>query len=53
MAQNSDVYDVVYGPDFVADQIRGLRDAGVCDGYMTWNAASSFYKYEQYAEVLD
>jgi len=53
MAQNSDVYDVVYGPDFVADQIKGLRDAGVCDGYMTWNAASSFTKYSQYADVLD
>ncbi len=53
MAQNSDGYDIVYGPDEVAAQIKALKDAGVGDGYMTWNAGSSTYKYEQYAPILD
>ena len=34
-----------YGPDEVAAQIRGLRDAGCTGGYMTWNSASSLDKY--------
>lgn len=53
MAQNSDPYDVVYGPKFVKDQIDGLTYAGINDGYMTWNSASDLYKYEQYIEVFD
>ena len=53
MAQNSDPYDVVYGSSEIAAQIDGLRRAGVDDGYLTWNAAGSLYKYEQYASVLD
>ena len=35
----------VYGPDQVAAQIRGLRDAGCTGGYITWNAGSSLDKY--------
>lgn len=53
MAQNSDVYEVFYDESFVKAQIDGLRDAGVLDGYMTWNAASSISKYYSYASVLD
>ena len=34
-----------YGPDQVAAQIRGLRDAGCTGGYMTWNSAASLDKY--------
>ena len=34
-----------YGPNEVAAQIRGLRDAGCTGGYMTWNAAASLDKY--------
>jgi len=34
-----------YGPNQVAAQIRGLRDAGCTGGYMTWNAGSSLDKY--------
>jgi len=34
-----------YGPTEVADQIRGLRDAGCTGGFMTWNAACSISKY--------
>jgi len=34
-----------YGPNEVAAQIRGLRDAGCTGGYMTWNANASIDKY--------
>ena len=34
-----------YGPEEVAAQIKGLRDAGCTGGYMTWNAGSSLDKY--------
>ena len=34
-----------YGPDEVAAQIRGLRDAGCTGGFMTWNPTSSVEKY--------
>ena len=53
MAQNSDPYDIEYTPDFIADQINGLKDAGVFDGYLTWNASSSINKYYSYADVLN
>ena len=35
----------VYGANEIADQIRGLRNAGCTGGYMTWNASSSIGKY--------
>ena len=53
MAQNSDPYDVVYTAEFVKGQIDGLSDSGINDGYMTWNSASSLYKYDQYIDVFD
>ena len=53
MAQNSDPYEVTYGPDKIKDQLDGLKQAGVYDGFLTWNAASSLSKYEQYIDVLD
>ncbi len=53
MAQNSDVYEVFYDESFIKAQIDGLREAGVLDGYMTWNAASSISKYYSYASVLN
>lgn len=34
-----------YGPDEIAAQIKGLRDAGCTGGFLTWNAASSIDKY--------
>ena len=52
-AQNSDAYDVVYDASFIEAQIDGLKSAGVMDGYLTWNASSSFSKYWQYCDVLD
>ena len=53
MAQSSDPYDVEYTPDFIEDQIQGLKDAGVFDGYLTWNAGSSISRYSSYIDVLD
>lgn len=53
MAQSSGVYDIEYTPDFIEDQIDGLKDAGVMEGYLTWNAASSMAHYEEYADVLN
>lgn len=34
-----------YGPEEVAAQIQGLRDAGCTGGFMTWNGKSSIDKY--------
>ncbi|MBR5341697.1 MAG: hypothetical protein IK151_07215 [Erysipelotrichaceae bacterium] len=53
MAQNSDPYEVYYDESFIKAQIDGLRNAGVCDGYLTWNAASSLSKYESYISAFD
>ena len=53
MAQDSDPYEVYYGPDFIKAQIDGLKEADVFDGFMTWNAASSISKYWSYSEVLN
>ncbi len=53
LAQNSGAYDVYYGAEQIAAQIRGLRNAGVDDGYLTWNAASDAAKYVTYVDVLD
>lgn len=36
-----------YGPEEVAAQIRGLREAGCAGGYMTWNSSSSPAKYRK------
>lgn len=35
-----------YGPNEIAAQIKGLRDAGCTGGFMTWNAVSSYDKYQ-------
>ncbi len=45
------VYDSIvdgtpYDASMVAAQIRGLTDAGVLDGYITWNAAASVARYD-------
>lgn len=36
-----------YGPDELAAQIKGLRDAGCTGGFMTWNSGSSLDKYRE------
>ena len=53
MAQNSDSYGVTYDAAMVKDQIDALKEADVYDGFMTWNAASSLNKYEQYIDILE
>ncbi len=53
MAQDSDPYEVYYDPGFIQQQIQGLRNAGVCDGYMTWSASSNLNRYWHYSSVLD
>ncbi len=36
-----------YGPDEIAAQIKGLRDAGCTGGFMTWNGSASLDKYRE------
>ena len=36
-----------YGPNEIAAQIEGLRDAGCTGGYITWNAESDLEKYRE------
>lgn len=43
---------IEYDDEKIADQIQGLYDAGLDDGYMTWNSASSLSKYEQIAPAF-
>lgn len=40
---------VVYGEQKIADQAKALVDAGLTGGFITWNSASSIYKYRQIA----
>ena len=37
---------VTYGADEVEKEIRGLYDAGLTGGYMTWNSGSSLTKFK-------
>ena len=41
-----------YGPEELAAQIRGLRDSGCTDGFMTWNFISDMDKYRQIVPVF-
>lgn len=43
---------IEYDDKKIADQIQGLYDAGLDDGYMTWNSGSSLSKYEQIAPAF-
>jgi len=38
---------VIYDADKISDQVQALYDAGLTGGFITWNSASSLYKYEQ------
>lgn len=38
---------VIYDSTKIADQVQALYDAGLNGGFITWNSASSIYKYEQ------
>ena len=52
LAQNSATYGTVYDAAKITAQIDALEKAGVNDGYMTWNAASSPVKYKQYQKAF-
>jgi hypothetical protein len=43
---------IEYDHEKVSDQIRGLYDAGLTGGYMTWNAGSSLEKYKSLAPAF-
>ena len=38
---------VIYDANKISDQVQALYDAGLNGGFITWNSASSIYKYEQ------
>ena len=42
-----------YGVHEVTEEIRGLRDAGLTGGYMTWNGSSDISKYRELAEAFN
>ena len=38
---------VIYGASKISEQAKALVDAGLTGGFITWNSASSLYKYNQ------
>ncbi len=44
---------IVYGATQIAEQIRGLYDAGLTDGYITWLATSSLERYKVLAPAFE
>ena len=38
---------VIYDAKKISDQVQALYDAGLTGGFITWNSASSLYKYGQ------
>lgn len=43
---------IVYDDAKISDQIRGLYEAGLDGGYMTWNSGSSLQKYTEIAPAF-
>lgn len=43
---------VVYGASKISDQAKALVDAGLKGGFITWNSASSLYKYNQIKDAF-
>ena len=43
---------IVYDSSKIADQIKGLYDAGLSDGYMTWNSSSNINKYKSISSAF-
>lgn len=39
----------VYGAEEVYQQVKGLKDAGLGSGFITWNSGSNYSKYQQIA----
>ena len=42
----------IYGPNEIAAQIQGLKDAGLGTGFITWNGVSSYSKYQEIAPAF-
>ena len=42
----------VYGPNEIEGQIKGLKDAGLLGGYLTWNAGSNITKYKNLSSAF-
>ena len=38
---------IVYDASKISDQIKGLYDAGLTGGFITWNSSSSYNKYKE------
>ena len=44
---------ITYDNQKISDQIKGLYDAGLKNGYITWNSGSSIYKYKSLIESFN
>ena len=44
---------IIYDNDKISDQIKGMYDAGIKKGYITWNSGSSIYKYKSLMDALN
>lgn len=44
--------NIEYNSDRIYEQIKGLYDAGLTGGYMTWNSSSSLNKYNSVAPAF-
>ena len=44
---------ITYDNNKVSDQIKGMYDAGIKTGYITWNSGSSIYKYKSLMEAFN
>ncbi len=42
-----------YGPDEIKAEIKGLRDAGLTGGFMTWNGVSNISKYDSVKSAFE
>lgn len=43
---------IIYDDNKISDQIKGLYNAGLKDGYMTWNGMASLTKYENIKQAF-
>lgn len=43
---------ITYGANEIYQQVKGLSDAGIGSGFMTWNANSNYTKYQSIAEAF-
>ena len=43
---------VTYGANEVYQQVKGLKDAGLGSGFITWNSGSNYSKYQQISSAF-